>query len=365
MRYKSLLTVLFLVCCFNLNSQNLLDTSTWAQGTGSVIGFNAMGSDSENVRELGNNHISEEYILWKSVPDANFDEDGGWNTDYVPIDNSLTYRFSVWIKKTNSHEGITYFGCYGNFNTILKLDNSFASKPTFFAGNLPILDRWYLLVGYVHKSSSLSYMANIGRIYDGVTGKAVGSLIDYKFSNTADIVLHTAYLKADTNIEDRQYYLNPRLEPINGNEPSIQELLKININSTFRVQYDTAGNQKDRIYCETGFCLSPKSSEEDKDIILSEDRIDIIEKIETFEKSVKLYPNPTIAKVSILVVSNSNIDFSKKITIYSATGALVESFFIEADIVFEVDLSDKASGIYFVHAQLTDGQHINKKIIKE
>src|SRR5690606_2240573 len=156
-------------------------------------------SNSENVREFGNNHISEEYILWKSVPDTNYDDSGGWNTDYKIIDNTVTYRFSVWIKKTNTHGGTTYFGCYGNPGTILKLNNSPTSKPDFFAGDLPVLDRWYLLVGYVHKSSSFSDIGNIGRIYDGVTGKTVGALIDYKFSNTANIVLHSAYLRADTN----------------------------------------------------------------------------------------------------------------------------------------------------------------------
>src|SRR5690606_13963677 len=128
------------------------------EGTGSAVGFNAVGSNSENVREFGNNHISEEYILWKSVPDANFDDDGGWNTDYKIIDHSLTYRFSVWIKKTNSQEGITYFGCYVLPGTILNLNNSLLVKTLFFPGNLPILNRWYLRVGYVHKSPTLSDM---------------------------------------------------------------------------------------------------------------------------------------------------------------------------------------------------------------
>lgn len=161
-------------------SQNLLNTTSWTVESGSASCFGQNGNTSENSRGLGKNHIGNTVVLWKATPDAANNADGGWNTCYYAINHNTTYRFSVWIKKTNSNSGTTHFGfnAYNNgAHHSLTLNGTIDVNPYFWHGDLPKLNHWYLLVGYVHKSSYGS-TANLGRIYDGVTGKTVQRCIE-------------------------------------------------------------------------------------------------------------------------------------------------------------------------------------------
>ena len=102
---------IFFVLIEDSDAQNLLDTSTWTVGSGSVGGFSRNGEVSENVREFGTDPFGNSSILWKGGNDAASNADGGWNSSYYNIDNEETYRFVVWLKKTNSNDGHSYFGC--------------------------------------------------------------------------------------------------------------------------------------------------------------------------------------------------------------------------------------------------------------
>ncbi|WP_425237724.1 hypothetical protein [Ulvibacterium sp.] len=206
---------------------NLIDTSTWTVGNGTVTGFWRIGTDAENVRELGTDPHGNTSVLWKVVPDAGYDADGGWNSPYMAADHTKTYRFTVWIKKTNSNDGVTYFGPYAydtgnNANTRL-LDGTVNGNVYFFAGDLPQLDTWYLLVGFLHESG-YSSMLSEGGIYD-LNGVKVQNLTDYKFSSTSTQMRHRAYLYIDTNTSDRQFFWEPTLYEVNGQEPTIAELI--------------------------------------------------------------------------------------------------------------------------------------------
>lgn len=232
------LSLLFLLYIFNNSSaysQNLLNTASWTIGSGSVTGFSVNGSDSENFRELGLNHIGEEVILWKAVPDVNNDADGGWNTNQYLIDNTKTYRFSVWIKKTNSFDGTSYFGCQQWSNaadlfSVLNLNGSFDFNPYFWSnynGNnqLPHLNRWYLLVGFIHHKD-YGQTTNKGAIYDGVTGELVQNVTDFKFHSNTTAVRHRAYLYHNTNTNDRQYFYEPRIDIVNSSNANGQSIAK-------------------------------------------------------------------------------------------------------------------------------------------
>lgn len=139
MTLQKQLSLLFLLYIFNYSmgySQNSLNTTSWTAGSGSVSGFSVNGMDPENYRELGLNHIGEEVVLWKAVPDVNNDADGGWDSSYHPIDNTKTYRLSVWLKKTKSFDGDSYFGSQQWSSTIhshivLRLNRNFDSNPFF------------------------------------------------------------------------------------------------------------------------------------------------------------------------------------------------------------------------------------------
>ena len=315
-------------------SQNLLDTSTWSIGSGSIGNFYANGPAAENIREWGKNHIGEDVILWKAVPDSNSNADGGWNSSFLTIDNTKTYRLSVWIKKTNSNDGYTYFGThsYNGAYHLYRLDGSLDTNPYFFGGDLPKLDRWYLLIGFVHENS-YSSTAIQGGIYDGLTGLLVQSIHrDFKFGTNASNISHRAYLFYDINTSDRQYFYAPRLEQINGSELSINELLSLNPDPKLVFAYDNSGNQKQRFYCPDGSSCSVPSPPAGK----VENEKDIISKTE----SIRIF-NTNSTLIETLKNDNSNKDL-------------------------QVDLTGKPSGVYFLHIHMNDGsESITKKIIKE
>ena len=226
---RILILALFWVVGLSLQGQNLLDLSQWKIGTGSAGVLAQNGSTNENTREWGIGPHGNRVILWKASPGSTSNADGGWNSSYLPIDHTKIYRFSVWIKKTNSNSGTTYFGprVTGGDNALYyATSTSKTSNPYFFSSDLPSLNKWYLLVSYVQGSGDTN-SSYLGEMYDGETGNVVQTLRSFKFQTTATQLRHRSYLYYDTNTSNRQYFYAPRMEVVNGNEPSIAELLGI------------------------------------------------------------------------------------------------------------------------------------------
>jgi hypothetical protein len=212
-------------------ARNLVSSHQWSLGTGGVAFFNPNEDNaSENVREWGDGPHGQRAILWKCSPSGNGNPDGGWNTNSFTIDNTKTYRVSVWVKRTGSQStGTTYLGCGGS--GINYLNGSSETNPYFFCGTLPQVDRWYLIVGYIHGSGDAA-TTHSGGVYDGVTGQKVISLngggncsTDFKFSTSATTQYHRAYLYYNNDAVNRQYFWDPRFEEVNGHEPTVAALL--------------------------------------------------------------------------------------------------------------------------------------------
>ncbi|CAA0221134.1 Protein of unknown function precursor containing a C-terminal secretion signal [Tenacibaculum maritimum] len=357
-------------------SSNLLAPylQNWTVGNGSTSGFAQNGSTSENSREFGRNHIGEEVILWKAIPDASSNADGGWNTSWLPANANTSYRYSVWIKKTTSISGFTYFGFNANHNGSLRLDGTYNSNPYFFAGDLPKLNRWYLLVGYVHKSSHTG-TTNTGGIYDGTTGEKVRTITDYKLKNTVTELRHRSYLYYDTNTLDRQYFYEPRIDPINGKEPTINELLKINNDSKIILSYDIAGNQTQNFYCgDPSYCAPPAARKEEKEKVedavsseIEETTIEETEKevLENFisDDHVHMYPNPTDGLVT-LTLGDDLLKNIHTIKLYNANSVLIKNINTKESNT-QLDFTNMPIGVYFVHIHVNKGRSITKKVIKK
>lgn len=341
---------------------NIVYGSSWPAGSEILTDFPINGAVSENSRELGKNHIGEDVVLWKASPESDSSSDGGWESTPYRINKNKTHRFSVWIKKTNSNDGTTYFGCR-SIGHIEKLNGTLQNNPYFWAGDLPKLNRWYLLVGYVHPPSYNS-TASLGKIYDGVTGEVVRSITDYKFRSTANKVKHRAYLYYDRNTEDRQYFYEPRIDELSGCEPTITELLKINEDSSLIFSFDTAGNQTQRFYCsDPEYCSPIAARKKEIEEYTSEEELTNEEESEAeVAEQLKIYPNPTSGNATIQIQEEllSDIQFIK---IYTANSVLVKDLELEdAKNKLDVDLSEQPVGLYFVHIHLKDGNSITKKI---
>jgi hypothetical protein len=110
---KRLLLFIGLVCSITtLTSQNLLNTSNWTIGSGSVSGFAKNGLTSENSREFGTDPFGNSSILWKGGNDAASNEDGNGNVQdlmlgppyesMIPLSSYLnTHPDSIIVEETN------------------------------------------------------------------------------------------------------------------------------------------------------------------------------------------------------------------------------------------------------------------------
>jgi hypothetical protein len=249
------LFLLLSFCALGSKAQNLINLNEWVTGSGSITGFSLNGLVSENEREWGIGPSGNQVVLWTAKPSGDQNGDGGFVAPTTAINNQKAYRYTIWLKKTNSTDGYSYLGCEAGVNN---LDGSTNNNPYFWYGDLPELNRWYLLVGYVHGSGDASTVSS-GGIYDGVTGKKVVSITDFKFPTTATSTRLRSFLFYDPNVNDRQYFYGPRLEEVNGNEPTISALLgnpvgagdfyfsgKVGIKTQTPGDYDLAVNGKIR-----------------------------------------------------------------------------------------------------------------------
>ncbi|MGJ8734791.1 MAG: hypothetical protein ACSHW4_16665, partial [Cellulophaga sp.] len=76
-----------LTASMSFSQTNLLDTSSWVTGTGSVSGFTRTGVDDENIREMGVGPHGISVLLWRTTPGTDLNTGaGGWTTDLVSID---------------------------------------------------------------------------------------------------------------------------------------------------------------------------------------------------------------------------------------------------------------------------------------
>ena len=207
---------------------NLLDTSTWTVGTGSVSGFNHVGTDLVNVREQDTGPHGTSELLWKRASGVSSTSSGGLITDYVNIDPSKTYRFTVWAKKSNSQDGRYYFAfdaknSSGNFATNYLISGNPINSPYFKVGDLPTLDNWYLFVSSVHPSGHTG-TTHTGGLYD-INGVKVSVTNDFKFQSGAIQTRFKMYFYEQTNINDHVHLYSPTIYEVNGQEPTIQELI--------------------------------------------------------------------------------------------------------------------------------------------
>ena len=155
--------------------------------------------------------------------------DGGWNTPTFSIDNSKLYRFSVWVKRNETNNGRFYLGCrgYGSASGVLSRSNGNNYTNPYFYSNVTGITpgRWELIVGHVWPAGSGtgSMHSESGRYT--VDGKYANISTDFVWRPETTTSLHRSYLFYTTNTAQRQWWVYPRVDVVDGTEPSIQELL--------------------------------------------------------------------------------------------------------------------------------------------
>jgi len=217
-----------------IESGGQIDYSNWTLGDGSITGFRANGHATENNRINGTDPWGNSTIVWEGGNDVDNNADGGWNTARFDIDHTKTYRFSVWInRKVIGANGRAYLGSrgYGGVNGLERVsDGSLQTNPYFWYSTIPPStfdeDQWVLIVGHVFPSNSTgtSNHPDSGK-YTLCDGRIGNTLVDYRWLPETLESVHRNYLFYSTDTDVRQQFLYPRVDIVDGTEPSIDEIL--------------------------------------------------------------------------------------------------------------------------------------------
>ena len=204
---------------------NILDYTTWDQSsTGSAPGFGQNGSTSENFRVQDSDPFGKTVTIWEARPDSARGADGGWNGGLFPIDSTKFYRFAVWIRRTVVGNGSTYLGLNESGATVRQRSNgAVQTNPYFYVGGQN--SEWTLYVGHVWPAGSGAGAVHVDTGRYTVAGGKIANINDYIWDENTTAALHRSYLYYSTNTSTRQQFVYPRVDLIDGTEPSVQALL--------------------------------------------------------------------------------------------------------------------------------------------
>lgn len=223
--------------------KNLLNLSSWTLGTGSATGnggstFGRNGTDAENRRILDTGPFGVSTVVWDTPSnDADSNDDGGWNVTSIPIDSSKMYRFSVWMRRKIIGNGAYYLGTMGinasgtNEGVLNRTNGAINTNLYFSATNWPasvLANSWMLVVGHVwpagsgtgaqHPDSGLWNTSGVKFSNYTSSGDAV-----WQATNTQ--TWHRSYLYYSTDTTTNQQWYQPRIDLVDGTQPSIADLI--------------------------------------------------------------------------------------------------------------------------------------------
>lgn len=203
---------------------NMFFRFLWNEDTGDYSKYLQYGTNANNEREILPTPFNMPDVVWKCISTADGDTDGGFYVPNIPIYHHLTYRYSIWVKQMQ-RDGTILFGC--DPNTLLYTGQS--SDGLFWGGDVPQLNKWYLLVGYINSSEDNTGEKTDAGIYDPETGKKASDTArfkTFKSRKTDEVQMFRAYQGSALGIGAEVQFWGQRLDLCNNREPSISELLK-------------------------------------------------------------------------------------------------------------------------------------------
>ena len=217
---------------------SLINTDAWAVGASSVTGYGFNGATAENALiAISDDPWGGNSIAWETRPLGQTNDDGGWNTTPISINNTKLYRFSVWVRRTSSSAGGTfYLGTGGYGGEVVRTDNSAEQGNAYWEcegiGNLT-QNVWYLVTGHVypagttytgrHPETGMFTVAGGPVKVRDVNGCNIGN--DLKWGVASTGTLHRCYHYYCPENTSRLQFLDPRVDLCDGSQPSITELL--------------------------------------------------------------------------------------------------------------------------------------------
>jgi len=227
-----------------VTNSNLLGPVNWTAGSGSVSAANGYPSfdanqttATENNRYTGTDPWGNSALVWQTVASGDGNADGGWNTGTVAINNTKLYRFSVWVKRTSSTGGGTfYLGTQSSTGAVQDIvANTSNTNPywTYTGTSNLTQNQWYLVVGHVFPYGFLSntfhpesgYYTISGGMVTRFVGSYAGNLNDGAWQATSTTTQHRCYHYYCADATTRLEFFDPRIDLCDGTEPSVSRLL--------------------------------------------------------------------------------------------------------------------------------------------
>ena len=219
-------------------ANSVINSTSWSLGSGSATGYNQNGATAENERVTGTDPFGKSATVWETRPQGNNADDGGWNTDWYNIDNTKLHRFSVWVKRTTDTSGGTfYLGLYGNASGIRRTDNNTVEGNPYWdcrGTSGFVKDVWYLVVGHCypynttytgqHPESGIYTVAGGTTKVASINACNIGADVKWAGSDVTQ-TLHRCYHFYCGDSTTRLQLFDPRIDVIDGTEPSIKDLL--------------------------------------------------------------------------------------------------------------------------------------------
>lgn len=225
-------------------NRNLLGPSNWGTGNGGVgaangyPAFNQNGDTGEQNRYMGTDPWGNSAVIWQTVPSGNGNADGGWNTDSFSISQSSLYRFSVWVRRTSSTSGGTfYIGTQSSTGQVTNNSGGNAEGNPYFdypgTGALT-QNQWYLVIGHVWPyGTSRSGLAHPDSGWWTITGGPFNKVRtnqgnvpnDAIWQNGTTTTYHRCYHYYCGDSTTRLEFYDPRVDLCDGTQPTLERLL--------------------------------------------------------------------------------------------------------------------------------------------
>lgn len=235
--------------------KNLINPGTWISGTtGAQPGFGTNGTTAENAIISDTDPFGYQSNLWEALPAGEGEADGGWNGSLFSIDNTKMYRFSVWVNRTvTGANGAFYLGLRGydganSVGVISRTTGVNSTNPYFYVSTNPptqselTTNEWTLVVAHVHPAGSGTGSANVNSgLYSANGVKKNITVTDYVWNSNNTHSLHRSYLYYSIDATSRQRWAYPRVDLVDGTEPSISNLINNRVNKLYT--YNMVGTQ--------------------------------------------------------------------------------------------------------------------------
>jgi len=205
----------------------------------------ATTSNNEERVEIGRDPWGRIALIDRSEGnDVGSNYDGGYTTStYSGVDSGEAYRFTYFFRVDNKgSNGRLYFGLYGynsSTSNIPIINNNQSSSTTNPYFSYPMhnwsgftVGRWYMFVAYVHPSGSNGVTNDETGYWDMTTKQKISNPSSGNVSHNASWdSTHTKtrarqYLYYSTDPDAAMSWLIPRIDKIDGNQPTVAEMLE-------------------------------------------------------------------------------------------------------------------------------------------